>query len=517
MDGSGAPPFVGDILVENSRIVMVGGAFAAENAQTLDAQGLIAAPGLIDAHSHNELEILRNPQHESAITQGITTEVVGQCGLGVAPMSHEQIASTIRLYAGILGPFDSQRHRWASFGEFHSRLNGAALNVACPVSHSALRTNALGFGNRKADQDAIKRMQADAAQAMEQGAVGFSTGLTYYPAGYSDTNELVAICEVIKRYDGVFLPHKRDNFDEPRDVGDAECVRIIRETGVRTHVLHYKTGPGNAGDIQSLLAPYAPVLNGNYDVSFELYPYTVGAGYAVVFLPPWAMEDGFDAVMERLGDHSLRKRIEADARRRYNYIMTAEGITFSSMKTTREWEGKTLADVCAARGLQPIPALLDLLLENELEIGYHANPPAPSPVQAALEEDFLRLLDLPNYTVGSDSIVHGSHPHPRAFGSFPKLLRLARERSYPLERLIHKMTAYTAGRYRLPGKGRIAPGMDADICVFDFATVSDRATFSAPRAKSVGMRHVLVNGELALRDGLLTGAMAGRALRPGIR
>ena len=348
---------------------------------------------------------------------------------------------------------------------------------------------------------------------MGEGAVGFSTGLTYHPADCSDTDELIAICRVVREHDGIFLVHKRDNFAFPRDCGDAETVRIIRETGVRTHILHYKTGHGNPGDIDSLLEPYMPVLNGGYDVSFEFYPYHAGAGFGIVFLPPWAMEGGYDAVMARLRDPSLRQRLAEGVGIRYPFLMPEQGVTFTALKHTREYEGATLAQVCALRGQEPIEALLNLLDENELELGYYVNPPEESDVTPVLEDDFFRLLDHPNYTIGSDSISYGSHAHPRAFGSFTRLLRLSRESGYPLERLVHKITKYTAGRYRLKGKGEIAPGMDADLCVFDYKTVTDHAAYGRSRRMSTGMRYVLVGGRLALDEGQVTGLLAGRALR----
>lgn len=270
----------------------------------------------------------------------------------------------------------------------------------------------------------------------------------------------------------------------------------------------------SAGDIESILAPYRGVLDEGFDVSFEFYPYPVGAGFGVVFLPPWVMEGGYDRVMQRLADKSLRAKIEEDTALRYPFLMPGEGATFAALKNTREYEGKTFAEVCAQRGQQPIPMLLDVLLENDLVMGYHYNPPAQAPVYQTLEDDYFRMLDLPNYTIGSDSICFGSHPHPRAFGSFPRLLRLAREKRYPLEKLIHKITAYTAERYRLAGKGAIRPGMDADLCLFHANTVCDNATFADPCQPAGGIHHVLVGGEFVLREGQLTGVLPGKALRP---
>ena len=512
VDGNNTKPYMGDLLIKDGKIAEIAGDLPDADAFVIDAAGLTAAPGFIDGHTHNELDILRDRQRVCALTQGITTEVVGQCGLGAAPSTPENLESMIRLYSGIYGEYSPHCHNWGGFGDFLSRLDGAAVNVASPAAHSALRANAVGFSAKEADSADIAKMCSDMSKAMQEGAVGFSTGLTYYPAGYGNTEELIAICRVVKEHDGIFLVHKRDNLAIPRDSGAGEAARIIRETKVRAHILHYKTGPGNAGNIASLLAPYQSALDSGCDISFEYYPYHAGAGFGIVFLPPWAMEGGYTAVMERLSDRLLRQKLAEDAQKRYDILVNEDGATFTALENTPEYEGKTFDEVCSLRSRRPVEMILDILLENKLAVGFRGNPPQGLDM-SPLEDDFFSMLDMPNYTVGSDSISYGRYAHPRAFGSFTKLLRLSREKNYPIEKLVHKITKYSADRYRLAGKGVLSPGMDADICVFDYNTVRDNATFDRPRRMSAGMRYVIVNGLPAVEEGQATGVFAGRALK----
>lgn len=514
IDGTGKAPFTGDILVSGGKIVHVGRAVDSTDATVLLGAGLTATPGFIDAHTHNELYGMAHRQQARALTQGITTEIVAQCGLGLAPADSGP-EELIRLYAGIVGEYNPAVHTWRSFDEYLTRLGGAGIHATSPITHSALRANAVGHIARKATARELDKMCSDAARAMEEGAVGFSTGLTYYPAGYGDTDELIAICRVVREHDGVFLVHKRDNFGYPRDLGDDEAVRVLRETGVRTHILHIRTGMAAPGDIDGLLQPYRAAINDGLDISFEFYPYLVGAGFGLVFLPPWAMEGGYQAVLDRTGDRGLRKRIVEGIRSRYEFLMSAEGATFAGLPETPQYIGRTFREVSAERGQNEPDMICDLLYENKLNFGYRYNPPGESEAAQTLEDDFFRLLDLPFYTIGSDAIAYGQAPHPRATGTFPRLLRMARERGYPLERLIHKITMFTAGRYRLAGKGTLAPGMDADISLFDYGAVRDNATFGEPLRLSDGMRHVLVDGELAMKDGGITGRLNGKALRRG--
>lgn len=515
LDGTGSKAFYSDILISEGKISEIGIGLRAEGAAIINGEGLTACPGFIDIHTHNELQLISDPQHLCAISQGITTEVVAQCGLGTAPTRKELLADIINLYAGILGQYNPLLHTWESFEQYLFALNGAAVNTASPVAHSALRILVMGYSSEQATKSQRVQMASQMEKAMEQGAVGFSTGLSYYPAGYSDTQELIDICKAVKKYDGLFLVHKRDNFCVPRDLGDAEIVRVIEETGVRTHMLHYKTSPDTAGRPDTILKPYQDLLNRGADITFELYPYPVGAGFGIVFLPPWVMEGGFNKVIHRLSDSSLREKILEDMAGRFELLMSKENIRFCSMKHTKEYEGKTLEQTSHVRN-QPNQqeALLDLLLENELEIGYFANPVEDETITKLLENDYIDLINLPFYGMGSDSICYGKTVHPRVFGSFTKMLRLAKEHKYPIEKMINKLTMFPAERFRLSGKGRLAVGMDADICLFNFDKVSDQADFNNTTLISTGIDSVFVNGIPALLNGKPTGDLNGRSIKP---
>lgn len=512
VDGTGKKPFIGDIVVKDGKITGVGQGLDCPGALVLDGAGLTATPGFIDAHTHNELYGMTHRSQERALAQGVTTEIVAQCGLGLAP-AKDGPEGLIRLYSGIVGEYDPALHDWNTFGEYLSKLGGAGIHAASPVAHSALRADAVGYHARKALPMELERMQNATDRAMLEGAVGFSTGLTYYPAGFGDTEELTAICEVVKKHDGIFLIHKRDNFAYPRNLGDEEAVRIIRETGVRAHILHYRTGRDAPGDIDGLLAPYRVAMDEGCDISFEFYPYLAGAGFGIVFLPTWVMDGDWQTILRRVADKSLRKRIVEGIADRYKFLMPEEGAYFSAVPETPEYVGRTFREVAGLRGQSEQDMICDLLAQNGLNLGYSYIPPKESETTHILEDDFFRLLDLPFYTVGSDAIAYGESPHPRSFGTFPRMLCMARERGYPLEKLVHKLTAYTAGRYRLTGKGILAPGMDADIAVFDYNSIRDNASFQSPPGPAEGMRHVLVDGELAWNNGEPTGVLNGKALK----
>ncbi len=520
VDGSGQNPFKGDILVRDGVIAEISDNIVCDNAIEIMADGLTVTPGFIDIHTHNELVLMESPERTGAITQGITTEIVGLCGLGVAPLDKEKTKEIISLYSGILGPYNSKIHNFKNFDDYLCALDNKALNVASAVTHGAVRAAVVGFENRPATTSEKKQMAELVAECIDQGAIGFSTGLTYFPAGYSDFSELVEICTAIKEKDGIFLSHKRDNYTQPRNLGDEEMVNLSMETGVKTHILHYRTSLDTAGMTQELTAPYSKLIEGGYDISFEFYPYAVGAGFGEVFLPPWVMDGGLQPALDRLADKSLHKKILDDMAERYSYLMPPSGAIISTLKQTPQHEGTphlvgmTFAEVAKQNGWDELNVIVELLLQNDLEFGYYYNL-AEDTDCSAVEDDFFRLLDLPFYTVGSDSIAYGSHPHPRAFGSFTRLLRLAKQKGYPIERLINRITKYPAERFNLKSKGQLAVGMDADIAIFDYNNITDRATFSEPTRLSEGMHHLLISGKLVLHNGNPTGDLHGRTLRKG--
>jgi N-acyl-D-amino-acid deacylase len=348
---------------------------------------------------------------------------------------------------------------------------------------------------------------------MEDGAVGFSTGLSYYPASYAGTDELIELCKVVKEYDGVFMIHLRTEFPGERFDPDWEAMEIARKSGVRLHISHIKTGQDTIGRPDILLKGYADAQNDGVDVSFELYPYHAGSGFLLVLLPGWALEGGYEATLDRLNNEKIWEKMQPDVAQLYENIFPGHDIVITNIKNQKDYTGRLLTDIARESSLTPLGAIRQLLLDNDLEVGVRGHLTMSPQEAEQLDMDLLTLLSMPNYMVGSDSCPAGEKPHPRAFGTFPKLLRLARERNFPLETLINRMTKTPAERFRLAGRGKVDKGMFADIVIFDPGTVSDHATWEKPRGMPSGIEYVLVNGRIALREGKVTGILAGKALK----
>lgn len=516
IDGTGRKAYKADVLIQNGIISRIGTADIPDGIQVIDAEGLAVAPGFIDGHTHSELVLLQNRQHINAVVQGVTTEVFGQCGLGFAPASAQNRENLIKMYSGIFGSYHEELPKWDSFGSFMRLFDNSAVNVASAVTHGAIRACGTDFHNLPLKGSFLNKSKQALRCAMEEGAVGFSTGLSYYPSSYGDTQELIELCKIVKEYDGLYQVHYRVDENNPIDPVE-ESIEIARQTGVRMHMLHYKTGwPSSNGNVRKILSPFDEAFKEKLDITFEFYPFFVGAGFCLVFLPGWAQEGGYDNTLYNLSDRSLRERLIKDVSRRYDMIACPElGLknVFSHLKYHREYIGRDFDSVAAERGQTIVEMLLDLLLEDELEIGYRASEPQEPQLREQLYNDMFELLARPDFAVGSDSIPLGEKPHPRSFGTFPKFLRLAREHAFPLETMVHKMTGMLAQRYRLYDRGVIKEGKAADITVFDKNTVTETATFENPRSLPKGIRYVIVNGKIALWDGAATGITSGKALK----
>ena len=319
VDGTGGKPYYGDIAVVRDRISQIGQNLDASGARkVVDASGLYVTPGLIDGHTHSELSILKNRQHPNAVYQGISTVVTGQCGLGFAPMMPEQFFDSIRINSGIFGDYRHYLKEWRSFGEFLDQLDGSAVNAAANVSHNAVRQIVCGFEETAMDEEELSKARRIMRQAMEEGAVGFSVGLSYYPGGYSDTRELIELCKVVKEYDGLFCVHQRlDDGQIPLNPR-AEAAEVAKKTGVRLNMLHDRTG--GEEDYHSVFEPFKEIEASGNTVYYEYYPYLVGAGLVLALLPGWAQADGYEQIMDRLTSEKLRPDLLKAMDERHSYF-----------------------------------------------------------------------------------------------------------------------------------------------------------------------------------------------------
>ena len=513
VDGSGNKPFTADVAIERDIICGIGHFASSEARSIIDASGKTVAPGFIDGHTHAELYTLKNRQCPNEVYQGISTIVTGQCGLGFAPMNDNQFDDSIKVNSGIFGDYRHYLKHWNTFKEFLNELDGSAVNVAANVSHNAVRQMALGFENKPLRGEALETAKAALSQAMEEGALGMSVGLSYYPGGYSDTQELIELCKVVKKYDGLFCPHLRlDDGQMPKKPVE-EIVQIVKETGVRLNMLHYRTG--GFEDIATLFHPFEELEAQGADIHYEYYPYLVGAGLVLALIPGWAQEGGFTKIMERLQSPGLRPGLlkDMDARNKYFF---AEGQTATINLTKDLYSkdiGKSISDIAAEHGESFSEAVIRLLVENELQVGFTGVENQSEELKSKLYDDQFKLFMDKRYTIGSDTIPAGLMCHPRAFGSFPRIISHMRDRGVPIEYIIQKLTSIPAAIYHLKDRGLIKEGYKADICIFDYDRVKDTATFSNTRKQPEGIETLLVNGLPVMTDRSLTGILSGKSLR----
>lgn len=515
VDGSGEKPFIGDIGVVKNRIVKIAGEINESAKKVIDARGKTVTPGLIDGHTHSELNVMYNRQQPHAVYQGITTIVTGQCGLGFAPTTPEGLKRSLRMNGGIFADQGKYLPAWSSFAEYLELLGGAAVNVASNVSHNAIREYASGFADQKLTGDRLETAKEELEKAMLSGAVGLSVGLSYYPGGFSDTEEIVELCKVVKKYDGIFCVHQRLNDGQIPRTSLEEVVKIVEETGVRLNMLHYRTG--GSEDYRSVFEPFAELEKQGAEIHYEFYPYLVGAGLLLALLPGWAQEGGYDKIMERLSSASLRDKLLADMRERHKYFF-AEGQTARVALTKDKYAdsiGKTLREISEEHQETFQETVIRLLLENELEAGFVGVENQTEELKEKLYDDQYRLFTDDRYTVGSDTIPEGVLCHPRTFGAFSRTVRMMRERGVPVEYIIRKLSALPAEIYHIRDRGMLKEGNYADICIMDYERLRDQADFENPRRRAEGIETVLVNGLPVLENGEMTGILSGECVKRG--
>lgn len=515
VDGSGRRSFRADVGIGGDRITAVGDLAASEARRVINATGLTVAPGFIDTHAHSDGVLLIDPQHANGLRQGITTEILGQDGLSYAPMSADNYRTYRRYLSGILGepPEDLDM---SSVAAFRSHYDGkVSINTAYNIAHGAIRLETVGFNDVPLRGEALAKALDLVRQGMEEGAVGFATGMSYHPNAWSDTDELVAICEVVAGYGGVYTTHLRDvNTDRGYGGGGVpEALEIGRRSGVKVHFSHYRTQASNAGQVAEQMELIDKAKAEGVDCTLELYPYPTGSSFPLSFLPTDVHEGGPDAIMARLRDGRRRSRLVRELED--NPRRTLNDAVFTYMKVNKDLEGMSLPDVAAMRGNDSLgDTLIDLLEEEDGQICYRGAPPDSVRVWDQISRDAMEFLSRPDYMVGSDAIPIGSMPHPRAYGCFPRFLGRLRKKHpvISLEQTVQRMTDNAAQRFGLTDRGRIERGRYADIVVFDAEHVIDNATYDDPVQFPAGIPFVLVNGQVAVDSERCTGVLAGRAV-----
>jgi dihydroorotase/N-acyl-D-amino-acid deacylase len=510
-DGLASAPRAADVGIRRDEIVAVGDLAACEAEDVIDASGLVVAPGFIDCHTHSDLAFRLAGEHaelaSGAVRQGVTTEIAGNCGFSVFPVLPETRPQAERYLAAMLGPAELAWNDLDGYADA-LRARGSYANVATLVGHGTVRAAVLGFEDRAPDRGELDRMVGLVDDALDQGAVGLSSGLIYSPGLSADSDELAALCAAVARRGRPYTTHMRS---ETRDLvaATAETLAIGRDGGVPLHISHHKAaGRANWGRTQQTLGMIDAASAQGVAVTMDVYPYTAGSTILGTLLPPWALAGGAQAVAQRLRSPSDRERIRFDLEHGLpgweNFAQAAgwEGVSVAACSDAA-LEGRSLAEIAADTDRDAADVMLDLLLEHEGRV---------TVVLHFMDEaDVRRVIAHPLAMIASDGIPLPGKPHPRWCGTFARVLgRYARdERLLDLATAIAKMTSMPAERFGLRGRGRIAEGAKADVVVVDPDVIADRATFADPLAGPVGLHRVIVNGQVVVADGALTGRRPG--------
>ena len=515
VDGSGAPAAGGTLGIHKGRLHLGDGDWRPAAGRTIDATGMVVAPGFIDLHSHGGLMILADPRHEPKVRQGVTSEIVGVDGNGYAPFAHRQdLTDFVNLNAGLDGdpPLDYDWDTVASYLDRYDR--GHAINVGFVVGNSALRIGAIGWEDQTADARQLQAMRAMLREAMDEGAFGVSSGLDYPPGSYASTDELAELTNEAARLGGFYHTHVRytlgDRFLDPF----REAIEIGRRGEGPAHITHFYHRQTYPGSPEEQLALVDDARSDGLDVTFDMYPYEWASTRLLIQLPQWVSSGGPAPLKERLADAAVRDRIREELRARGAAYTSAAGwadIRLGAFTRPRNmrWESRTLAEVMDETGSDAVDAICDLLLSEDLRVAQVTSGPWTDGLRT-----FLRH---PQAMIGTDSTFIGEKVSPRTYGSYPRILgQFVREEALlSLEEAVHRMTGAPAARLGLTQRGLLRDGFAADVVVFDPARVRANATYDEPRQFPDGISHVIVNGTLVVDGGEHTGATPGRSLRRG--
>ena len=527
IDGTGSPWYSGDIGIRSGHIAAIGNLSGATAQQVIDAHGQVVAPGFIDMLGQSELTILVDPRLPSKIYQGITTEITGE-GDSVAPVDDAMLAADHAGYEHLHITPD-----WRTLRQYFVRLEkqGMGINLATYVGATSVRRMVLGDADVQPTAAQLDQMKALVDQAMRDGAVGVSSALQYAPAPYAKTDELIALASEASKYGGIYATHMRSEGDQVLESID-EATRIGREAHIPVEIWHLKAaGKANWGKMPQIVARIDAARVAGIDVSANTYAYTAWFNTFSAFIPPWAHDGGDAKLIQRLKDPALRARIRRD--------MTTPGKDSAGEDWDNEWqevpgpeailiavvqnpelvplEGKRLSEIAALWHEDPIDALCDLLIKDNAFTEVAVFAMSEPDVRLALQQPWVSI-DNDSQGTSPTGLLGAEHPHPRAYGTFPRILRkyVREEHTLTLPDAIRKFTALPAQRMRLTDRGVLKQGMWADVVIFDPATITDKATYENPNQLSVGMDYVLVNGVPVIAGGKMTGALPGKVLRgPG--
>jgi N-acyl-D-amino-acid deacylase len=524
IDGTGRRGFVADVGIKGDRITRIGRLSRVSARRTIDARGLVVAPGFIDLLGQSETNLLIDPRAMSKVMQGVTTEITGE-GSSVAPINERLVAEDKDYYRRFNLTVD-----WHTLGEYFSRLErqGIGVNLGTFVGATQVRAYVVGFDNRPPTTDELIQMRRLVADAMEDGALGLSTSLQYVPARFAKTNEIVELAMAAQRYGGIYATHQRSEANAI-DASLAEVFEIGRRANIPVEIWHLKTAyKKNWGRMPEVLKRIGAARAQGLDIGANVYPYTAASTGITACLPPWALEGGTERMLERLRDAATRERLKreimmdaSDWENIYLGSGGASGVLISSV-VNRELEslqGKRLSEIAVEQKKDDLDALFDLILADRGATGAIYFMMSEDDLRAALRSPFVAICT-DSGARATDGPLSTAKGHPRGWGSYPRILsRYVRdEHLLSLEEAVRKMTGMSAARVGLKDRGVLREGAFADITIFDPQTVRDRSTFENPNQYPEGIPYVIINGQLSVDNGQRTKALAGRALRgPGYK
>ncbi len=518
LDGSGAIGHRGDLAISGDKITAIGGDLAGQARKVIDADGLAVAPGFIDIKTHSDFTLPINPKAESKVRQGVTTEIIGHCGFSVAPC----LPGKVELLRGYLSPSAPWLpFRETSFPDYLDTFPATAVNAGMLVGHNTLRLMTMGMENRAPTAAELDHMVALLEEGLRAGALGLSTGLFTAPGSYAEPAEIIALARVLKRYNGLYFTHLRDESDGVLDAV-AEAIDVAAQCGVHVQIVHFKcSGVNNWGKVDNALAMMAEARKRGHEVDCDAYPYTAGSNPLKNLMPQWVQGGGVDAMIARLQLPETRRRIGEDIARdglnNWGRLKSWDDVRISITPNLPQFAGRTIQSLATERSQDPIDTVCDYLIQDKA---------ATRVLVTGMSEDDVRtLMSRPEPMVGSDGncvatygTVSQGMPHPRFYGTFPRVLdHYCREEGLlPLELAVHKMTGATARALRLVDRGQLRRGYRADVTMFDPDDFKEQATYAAPHQYPSGTRTtVIVNGRIVVENAEHTGALPGVVLRRG--
>ncbi len=509
VDGTGGPSFRGEVLITNGEIREIGEEIIMEGCPVLDAEGAVLAPGFVDLHSHSDLMAIRG-RVEGKLLQGVTTEIVGNCGFSAAPIPEEKAAIAAEVLSPVLGR--EEPNSWVEVKSYLDSLEETLpfFNVGTLVGHGTLRLGVMGLASRPSNQKEREQMILALRKALKQGAWGFSSGLIYSPGCYADFAELKELCLVAADFGVPYVTHIRSEADRIIEAVK-ETLLLGWETGVHVHFSHHQIdGKENWGKAAETLALIGEARAEGIRVTLDQYPYQAGSTMLWALLPQWVQNKEKEEVLKNLNKPEIREKIKQDLEGEEDLLITVTGwdnIMLNSLPKTRELEQNTIKEAAEERKISCSDVFIDLVLEN--------TGSGTVVLFDQCEEDWQRIFADPYCSIATDSILVGEKPHPRSFGSYPRVLgEIVREkRVVSLEKAVNKMTLLPAETFGLKKTGAILPGSRGDLVIFDEKEIGFGGTFKEPDKVPEGIKYVLIEGKIVCQEGEVTGNRPGKVLR----